>query len=153
MGDDSKKSFWTSLPGILTGAAALLTAIGGLLYHNQTKHPPKPERNDQAQVRPARMQEVAAKTPVESDRGSQAEMQPPEGFEERASYKGDCANPPAGYSCISFRDQYLMLVKDEVPRKHTDIGAWDKHAIMEVVGKHARYEHILGTNYVKTVAK
>jgi len=31
MGDqDSKSSFWTSLPGILTGAAALITAISGL---------------------------------------------------------------------------------------------------------------------------
>ena len=29
--NDSKQSFWTTLPGILTGAAALITAIGGLL--------------------------------------------------------------------------------------------------------------------------
>jgi hypothetical protein len=29
--DDNTKSFWTTLPGILTGVAALLTAVGGLL--------------------------------------------------------------------------------------------------------------------------
>lgn len=29
--DDSLKSFWTSLPGILTGVAALITAVGGVL--------------------------------------------------------------------------------------------------------------------------
>ena len=28
---DSKKSFWTTLPGILTGLAALITAIGGVI--------------------------------------------------------------------------------------------------------------------------
>ncbi len=27
----AKKSFWTTVPGILTGLAALITAIGGLL--------------------------------------------------------------------------------------------------------------------------
>ena len=29
--NDSKRSFWTTLPGILTGLAALVTAIGGLV--------------------------------------------------------------------------------------------------------------------------
>lgn len=29
--NDNSKSFWTTLPGILTGVAALLTAVGGLL--------------------------------------------------------------------------------------------------------------------------
>jgi hypothetical protein len=36
MGDDNKKSFWTSLPGILTGIAAVVAAVGGILatyYH------------------------------------------------------------------------------------------------------------------------
>jgi hypothetical protein len=31
MGEDSKKSFWTSMPGILTGIAAIIVAIGGIL--------------------------------------------------------------------------------------------------------------------------
>jgi len=31
MGDENKKSFWTSLPGILTGVAAVIVAVGGIL--------------------------------------------------------------------------------------------------------------------------
>lgn len=31
MGGDSDKSFWVTLPGILTGIAAIITAIGGIL--------------------------------------------------------------------------------------------------------------------------
>lgn len=30
-GDGSKSSFWTSLPGVLTGVAALIAAIGGII--------------------------------------------------------------------------------------------------------------------------
>jgi hypothetical protein len=29
--DDAKKSFWTTVPGMLTGLAAVITAVGGLL--------------------------------------------------------------------------------------------------------------------------
>jgi len=43
---DSKTSFWTSLPGILTGVAALVTALSGLAVwqHKSTPdpNPPKP---------------------------------------------------------------------------------------------------------------
>ena len=46
MPDEQKfHSFWTSLPGILTGTAALLTAIVGLilaLQPNPPKEPPEP---------------------------------------------------------------------------------------------------------------
>ena len=31
MSDDDKGSFWTTIPGMLTGLAAIITAIGGLL--------------------------------------------------------------------------------------------------------------------------
>jgi len=31
MGEDSKKSFWTSVPGILTGIAAIIVAVGGII--------------------------------------------------------------------------------------------------------------------------
>jgi hypothetical protein len=31
MGDENKKSFWTSLPGILTGVAAVIAAITGIV--------------------------------------------------------------------------------------------------------------------------
>src|SRR5215469_16263074 len=42
MGDDNKKSFWTSLPGILTGVAAVVAAVGGILaaYNHVTPSPP-----------------------------------------------------------------------------------------------------------------
>jgi hypothetical protein len=35
-GEDNKKSFWSTIPGILTGIAAVLTAIGGLIVAYQT---------------------------------------------------------------------------------------------------------------------
>jgi hypothetical protein len=36
-------SFWTSLPGRLTGAAALITAISGLaIWHSKSNPPPAP---------------------------------------------------------------------------------------------------------------
>jgi len=42
MGDDNKKSFWTSLPGILTGVAAVIVAVGGILaaYNHTTTSAP-----------------------------------------------------------------------------------------------------------------
>ena len=47
MGDhDSKSSFFTSLPGILSGAAALIAAISGLSLwnHKQSQKPVEPHR-------------------------------------------------------------------------------------------------------------
>ena len=41
---DSRGSFWTSLPGILTGAAALITAISGLaIWHSNYGSQPAPQ--------------------------------------------------------------------------------------------------------------
>jgi hypothetical protein len=42
MGDDNKKSFWTSLPGILTGVAAVIAAVTGIVvaYNHGTPSPP-----------------------------------------------------------------------------------------------------------------
>ena len=42
MGDDNKKSFWTSLPGILTGVAAVIVAVGGIIaaYDHVAPSPP-----------------------------------------------------------------------------------------------------------------
>ena len=41
---DSRGSFWTSLPGILTGAAALITAISGLaIWHSNSGSQPAPQ--------------------------------------------------------------------------------------------------------------
>lgn len=41
---DSRGSFWTSLPGILTGAAALITAVSGLaIWHSNSASQPTPQ--------------------------------------------------------------------------------------------------------------
>jgi len=41
--ESQRSSFWTSLPGILTGAAALITAISGLaIWHNSSSNQPAP---------------------------------------------------------------------------------------------------------------
>jgi len=45
MGEDNKKSFWTSMPGILTGIAAIIVAVGGIitaLYVAPSSHEPTP---------------------------------------------------------------------------------------------------------------
>jgi hypothetical protein len=43
MGDENKKSFWTSLPGILTGVAAVIVAVGGILAaYNHVAPPSSP---------------------------------------------------------------------------------------------------------------
>ena len=42
MADDDKKPFWSSLPGILSGLAAVLAAVGALIYHNHKKPMPAP---------------------------------------------------------------------------------------------------------------
>ena len=44
MGEENKKSFWTSLPGILTGVAAIIAAVTGIVvaYHPTTPPPPPP---------------------------------------------------------------------------------------------------------------
>jgi hypothetical protein len=43
MGDDNKKPFWTSLPGILTGIAAVIVAVGGIFTaYNHISPSPSP---------------------------------------------------------------------------------------------------------------
>jgi len=144
MADDDKKSFWSSLPGILTGLAAVLAAAGALIYHNQHKPKPKPE--------PAPFQQESPSQGA-SSKPSPNELAPPEGFQEKPSYSGDCANPPAGSACLRFRDGYLWLVEDVVAGRREEVGAWGNHQVVEATGKQGRYQHILGTQYVKSVAK
>jgi hypothetical protein len=81
MADDDKKSIWAALPGILTGLAAVLTAVGALIDHSQSK--PKPE--------PIRQESTAQGA---GSKPSPEELAPPEGFQEQASCYGDCASPP-----------------------------------------------------------
>ena len=70
---DSRGSFWTSLPGILTGAAALVTAISGLaIWHNSSGSQPTPQpapvvqqqTTQQQPVQQSTMQQAAPATPT-----------------------------------------------------------------------------------------
>ena len=59
MGDDNKKSFWTSMPGILTGVAAVIVAVGGVLatYYHVTPPPsppsPPPSQSSASSTQPS----------------------------------------------------------------------------------------------------
>jgi len=68
---DSRSPFWTSLPGILTGAAALITAISGLaIWHSKSNPQPAPtpaplvQQQQQPQPLTQQPQVVPATTPV-----------------------------------------------------------------------------------------
>jgi hypothetical protein len=51
MGEDSKKSFWTSVPGILTGIAAIIVAVGGIYAANESiPTPPVPSSEPSPQT-------------------------------------------------------------------------------------------------------
>jgi hypothetical protein len=152
MADDDKKSFWSSLPGILSGLAAVLAAAGALIYHNHPKKPkPEPAAIEQQSTTQAGTAQPAAQ--AASSQPSPAPAAAPEGFQEQASYSGDCASPPAGSVCIGFRDGYQWLVKDEIKPKRKEVGAWENHQVLEANGKQGLYQHVLNTNYVKVVAK
>jgi len=146
MADDDKKPFWSSLPGILSGLAAVLAAVGALIYHNHKKPMPAPTPVSAA------VQQVA-NSPGAPPKPSTNDLAPPEGFQEQPPYSGDCANPPAGSACIRFRDGYLWLVQDVIEVKRKEVGAWGGRSVVEATGRRSRYEHILGTQYVKAVAK
>ena len=62
MGDENKKSFWTSLPGILTGVAAVIVAVTGILAaYNHVAPPSSPPSHGAASggSRTAASQEIA----------------------------------------------------------------------------------------------
>jgi hypothetical protein len=142
LAEDDKKSFWSSLPGILTALAAVLTAAGALIYHSQTK--PKAKRK----AAPVQQEATGGGTGSSPSANQSA---PPEGFEAQASYNGDCASPPAGSVCIGFRDGYQWLVQDAIATRRKEVGSWERHQVLEASGKRGLYQHILGTQYVKLV--
>jgi hypothetical protein len=59
--DSQRGSFWTSLPGILTGAAALITAISGLaIWHNNSSSHPAPQPAPVVQQQTTQQQPASA---------------------------------------------------------------------------------------------
>lgn len=140
MAEDERKSFWNSLPGVLTGLAALITAAGTLIYHNRSRSNPKP-----APVRHEGSSQAG------SSNTSEEPGSPPEGFKIQRSYGGDCASPAAGSVCVRYRDGFEWLVRDVVAGRQNQVGAWGKHPVLEASGKQGRYQHVLGTDYVKSI--
>ena len=74
--DSQRGSFWTSLPGILTGAAALITAVSGLaIWHNKPSPQPAPapvvQQSTQVQPSP-KVQKTAEPVAVPSSEGNTA---------------------------------------------------------------------------------
>jgi hypothetical protein len=66
---DGRGSFWTSLPGILTGAAALVTAVSGLaIWHSNSASQPAPQ--------PAPVVQQQTTQPQTSQQSSQASATP-----------------------------------------------------------------------------
>jgi len=156
MADDDKKSFWSSLPGILTGLAAVLTAVGALIYHNQAhpKREPEPPRQV-SPVKDTRAEQPRHESPNKSTRTEQPKnpLAPPEGFMQQRSYGGNCAKQPEGSGCIHFSDGFQWVVRDEIKPRQEVVGSWENHDEIEVKGKRGRYQHILGTDYVRNVEK
>lgn len=65
----------------------------------------------------------------------------------RPSYPRSCTTRPPGTVCAVFEDRYVWLVSDVVR-------GWDKRVepigtIQSAIGSYARYEHIVGTSYVR----
>ena len=63
---------------------------------------------------------------------------------DQTSYPLDCASRPACTVCVRFDDGYTWLVRDSISR-------WERiGGVQTAVGLSARYEHILGSNSVRT---
>ena len=73
-------------------------------------------------------------------------------FAERPSYVGDCAQRPAGSTCVKFADGYVWLVDDGVVGWGED-ESWDGKTVQVVQGGQATYYHVLDTLLVKRIPK
>jgi hypothetical protein len=73
-----KASFWTSLGGILTGLAAVITAIAGLIAVFHPKTPETPEAGRAANVRPTAPSDYGPSRPVEKSDSTLPRVRPVE---------------------------------------------------------------------------
>jgi hypothetical protein len=84
-------------------------------------------------------------TPAAGGRGSA-------GFVNQASYGGDCKYTPQGSTCLRFEDGFIWLVYDGV-YKQQPFGTYQGKSIIEALGQHAAYYHVLSTSLVRTVPR
>ncbi len=80
---------------------------------------------------------------------------PPPGFVEQPSYSGDCKQRPAASICLRYPDNYIWFLSpfgDKV-LGGGEVGTWQGKQIHATFGNKADYQHILGTNLVRKVAK
>lgn len=137
---NEEKSFWSTVPGILTGIAAIISAIGGLvLALNAAGLITIPPLGPTPTPTPL----ISTPTPTPQNLLS---------FEEQASYAGDCGSRPAGSVCIEYEDGYVWLVYDSILGWGED-GTWQGKKISVAKGFKADYHHVLGTLLVKQVPK
>jgi hypothetical protein len=62
---------------------------------------------------------------------------------KQESYSLDCTSRPKGTVCVRYDDGYIWLVTDS-------IRSWERQgAVQTAVGLAARYEHIIGTSFVR----
>jgi hypothetical protein len=62
---------------------------------------------------------------------------------KQGSYSLDCKSKPKSTVCVRYSDGYIWLVRDS-------IRSWERDGIVQTaVGLAARYEHIIGTNFVR----
>ncbi len=83
--DSQGRTFWTSLPGILTGAAALITAVSGLaIWHHQAAPQPSPapivqqattQQAAAPTVQPAAERQAGGPVPTQSKEWCEAKYQ------------------------------------------------------------------------------
>lgn len=132
--EEKNKSFWEILPGILTGGAALVTAIGGCLAVIVAS--------------PVIMDVILPASPTPTISTPTRDME----FVQQASDTRDCANRPTGSNCIQYADGYVWLVYDSV-LNWADGGFWQGKEIDVALGLHADYYHVLGTSLVREVPK
>ena len=82
MGDENKKSFWTSLPGILTGVAAVIVAITGIVAaYNHSTPPPAPT----APSPPSSLPNTAPPTPSSPTTSSQQSSSTPSSAQQQSA--------------------------------------------------------------------
>ena len=70
-------------------------------------------------------------------------------WQQQNSYSGDCRARPAGMVCARYEDGYIWLIQGS-------ISGWEKRVegsqkIQVAISSTGRYEHKLGTNYIRVI--